>query len=370
MSLVMVMAGGTGGHIFPALAVASELRDRGIDVIWLGTRNGMEARVVPQAGFPIEWISIRGLRGNGALGWLVSPVRIFKAIAQSLSVFRKLKPVSVLGMGGFVAGPGGVSAKLLGIPLIIHEQNAAVGLTNKLLSRLADSVLSGFPNVEGLSKNFSWVGNPVRKFASNTTLDESSSLHPRILITGGSQGALKINQLVSEALALIRCRQLTQTDLGGERDKGAGQTFEVWHQTGANKEPDVTAAYQKVDIAARVDEFIKDMGKAYEWADIMVARSGAMTVTEIAAAGLPSILIPFPYAVGDHQTANANFLSGAGAALICQEADTSAEDLASTLKDLLDDRERMKEMGSRAAKLYRQDSASVIADVCMEAADA
>ncbi|HAY45593.1 MAG TPA: undecaprenyldiphospho-muramoylpentapeptide beta-N-acetylglucosaminyltransferase [Gammaproteobacteria bacterium] len=370
MSLVMVMAGGTGGHIFPALAVASELRDRGVDVVWLGTQNGMEARVVPQAGFPIEWISIRGLRGKGALGWLVSPVRILKAIVQSLSVLRKLRPVSVLGMGGFVAGPGGVSAKLLGIPLIIHEQNAAVGLTNKLLSRLANSVLSGFPKVEGLAKNFSWVGNPVRKFASSARVGDSPSRCPRVLITGGSQGALKINQLMPEAFAFMASKELAE--LGGELAiNGEGnQAFEVWHQTGANKKADVSMAYQRAGVAARVDEFIEDMGDAYEWADIVVARAGAMTVTEIAAAGLPSILIPFPHAVGDHQTANANFLSRADAALICQEVETNAEDLAKTLYGLLGDRERMTKMGDRAAGLYKSDSASVIADVCMEAGHA
>jgi UDP-N-acetylglucosamine--N-acetylmuramyl-(pentapeptide) pyrophosphoryl-undecaprenol N-acetylglucosamine transferase len=366
----MVMAGGTGGHIFPALAVASELRDRGIDVIWLGTRNGMEARVVPQAGFPIEWISIRGLRGNGALGWLVSPVRIFKAILQSLSVFRKLQPASVLGMGGFVAGPGGVSAKLLGIPLIVHEQNAAVGLTNKLLSKLAYSVLSGFPKVEGLGQNFSWVGNPVRKFVPSTNVDESPSRYPRVLITGGSQGALKINQLMPKAFALMASLRLAEIGIQGELDSNEDQSFEIWHQTGANKKADVAAAYQKAGLAARVDEFIVDMGEAYKWADIVVARAGAMTVTEIAASGLPSILIPFPQAVGDHQTANANFLFAVDAALICQEADTSAEGLANTLVEILGDRERMTEMGERASSLYKSDSASLIADVCMEAAHA
>lgn len=370
MSLVVVMAGGTGGHIFPALAVASELRERGIDVVWLGTKFGMEATVVPQAGFPIEWISIRGLRGNGALGWLVSPVRIFKAISQSLSVFQKCKPVSVLGMGGFVAGPGGVSAKLLGIPLIIHEQNAAVGLTNKLLSRLASAVLTGFPKVEGLGKRSSWVGNPVRKFASSDKVAGAQSPYPRVLITGGSQGALKINQLIPEALAIIRSRSLSGVGKDGEQNREAEQTFEIWHQTGANKKAEVVKAYQQVSIVARVDEFIVDMGEAYEWADIVVARAGAMTVTEIAAAGLPSILIPFPYAVGDHQTANANFLSGVDAALICQEVDTSAENLANTLRLLLDDPKRRTEMGARAASLYKSDSARVIADVCMEAAHA
>ena len=358
MSLVMIMAGGTGGHIFPALAVATELRERGAEVVWLGTRKGMEARLVPEAGYPIEWISIRGLRGKSVLGWLVSPARVIKAIAQSLSVLRKIKPVSVLGMGGFVAGPGGVGAKLLGIPLIIHEQNAAAGLTNKLLSRLAHRVLCGFPQVEGMGKSFNWVGNPVRKFAIKSIPNDESPRAPRVLITGGSQGAMKINQLMPEAVALIV----------GERSpsNGSGVAPEIWHQTGANKKADVAKAYRDAGIEARVDEFIVDMGEAYGWADIVVARAGAMTVTEIAAAGLPSILIPFPHAVGDHQTANAKYLSAAGAALLYQERDTSAVELAEALSGLLRDGECMLAMGERAASLYKPDSASRIADICLE----
>ena len=356
MSLVMVMAGGTGGHIFPALSVASELRERGVEVVWLGTRNGMEARIVPQAGYPMEWISIRGLRGNGALGWLTSPMRVVKAIVQSLSVLRKVKPTSVLGMGGFVAGPGGVGAKLLGIPLIIHEQNAKAGLTNKLLSKLAQSVLCGFPHVEGLGKRCAWVGNPVRKFANvkanNSKAKKISARVPRVLITGGSQGALKINQTMPEAFALMR--------------SGEVQVPKIWHQTGANRADDVAKAYQEAGIEARVDEFIVDMQEAFNWADLVVARAGAMTVTEISAAGLPSVLIPFLHAVDDHQTENARYLSAAGAALLCQERDTSAADMAKTLSNLLQKPDRMLAMGEHAAALYKPDSASRIADACLE----
>ncbi|MBT5030910.1 MAG: undecaprenyldiphospho-muramoylpentapeptide beta-N-acetylglucosaminyltransferase, partial [Proteobacteria bacterium] len=347
----------TGGHIFPALAVASELRGRGVEVVWLGTRNGMEARIVPQAGYPMEWISIRGLRGNGALGWLTSPMRIVKAIVQSLSILHKVKPTSVLGMGGFVAGPGGVGAKLLGIPLIIHEQNAKAGLTNKLLSKLAHSVLCGFPHVEGLGKCCAWVGNPIRKSANPSKAKISkakkiSARLPRVLITGGSQGALKINQTMPEAFALMLSSGV--------------QVPKIWHQTGANRADDVAKAYQDAGIEARVDAFIVDMQEAFNWADMVVARAGAMTVTEISAAGLPSILIPFPHAVDDHQTANASYLSAAGAALLCQERDTSAADMAKTLSGLLQNPDRMLAIGEHAAALYKPDSASRIADACLE----
>ena len=265
-----------------------------------------------------------------------------------------------------MAGPGGVSAKLLGIPLVIHEQNAAVGLTNKLLSRLANTVLSGFPKVEGLSKNFQWVGNPVRKFGPRVDRSKAPSQIPRVLITGGSQGALKINKLLPEAFANMCARRAGKTSAEAGKVGGVNQAFEVWHQTGANKAIEVADAYRKAGITARVDEFIVDMGEAYDWADIVVARAGAMTVTEIAAAGLPSILIPFPFAVGDHQTINASFLVSADAALICQESDTNAEDIANRLTGLLDDPEQMLQMGARAAGLYKSDSASVIADACLE----
>lgn len=297
---IMIMAGGTGGHLFPALAVADYLRERGVEVRWLGARGGMESRLVPKHDFAIDYISISGLRGKGLLGWLLAPYKINLAIMQALRLMLKFKPDAVLGMGGFVTGPGGVAAFLMGKPLIIHEQNAIAGLTNRLLSKLADHVLQAFPYALKM-KNVKTVGNPIRESICNvkSTIDMQNFEQPmRLLVVGGSLGAQALNETIPQALA--------QMD--------AANRPEVRHQCGERHLDDAKTAYKEVAVEANVVPFIDDMADAYRWADLVICRAGALTVSELAAAGVPSILVPFPYAVDDHQTANGQFLVNAGGA--------------------------------------------------------
>jgi UDP-N-acetylglucosamine--N-acetylmuramyl-(pentapeptide) pyrophosphoryl-undecaprenol N-acetylglucosamine transferase len=307
---VLIMAGGTGGHIFPALAVAEVLRARGIAVVWLGTPAGMEARLVPEHGLPIEWVRVAGLRGKGWGAWLLAPLRLTSAVQQALRVLRRLRPRAVLGCGGFVSGPGGIAAWLLGIPLVIHEQNAIAGLTNRWLARLATRVFEAFPGSFGTPAGPSTpadpadtadpaaaraprcVGNPVRadiaalpppavRFAGRDATK-------RLLVLGGSQGAQRLNLLLPQALALV----------------GDQARVQVRHQTGARGLAATQAAYDAAGVAAELLPFIDDMAAAYAWADFAVCRAGALTISELQAAGLGALLIPFPAAVDDHQTKN------------------------------------------------------------------
>ncbi|MCH8929827.1 MAG: undecaprenyldiphospho-muramoylpentapeptide beta-N-acetylglucosaminyltransferase, partial [Proteobacteria bacterium] len=305
---VMIMAGGTGGHVYPALAVARGLAAMGRDVVWLGTRRGLEGRVIPQQQIPIEWISVSGLRGKGVVNWLLAPFRLLRALFQALSILRKTRPSVVLGMGGFVSGPGGLAARLLGRRLVIHEQNAVAGLTNRSLARIADRVLEAFPgsfpNPGHIRSGVETVGNPVRDEILSLAepgrrmAGRSGSL--RLLVLGGSQGALRLNTMTPLALAQI----------------DGGQRPQVWHQAGARTLDQAKAAYRQHDIDARVEPFIEQMADAYGWADLVVCRAGALTVFELAAAGLAAVLIPFPSAVDDHQNLNANWLVRAGAAVL------------------------------------------------------
>lgn len=355
-SPIVIMAGGTGGHVFPALAVAERLRARNIPVVWIGTRRGLEARLVPQFGIPMEWIGVTGLRGTGWKRWFSAPLMVTRALLQAAVILHKLKPRLVLGMGGFASGPGGLTAWCLGIPLVIHEQNASAGMTNRWLARLARVVLEAFPGSFAAGRRAQLTGNPVR--AGIAALPEprqrfaGRTKKGRLLVVGGSQGALVLNQTVPRALALL-----------GDADRP-----EVWHQAGGKMLDAAEHAYQKAGVQARLEPFIENMAAAYGWADLVVCRAGALTVAELAAAGIGSILVPFPYAVDDHQTANARFLEKDGAALIVPQAELTAERLAELLRELLGDRPRLLAMAEAARGLARIDAAERVAMICLEQA--
>lgn len=350
---VLIMAGGTGGHVFPALAVAERLRAHGVPVVWMGTQRGLEATLVPKAGIPLEWISVAGLRGKSLRQRWLTPMMLSQALWQAGAILRRLRPPVVLGMGGFVSGPGGVMARLLGIPLVVHEQNAIAGMTNRWLSRIARRVMEAFPGTFPLNRRATTVGNPVRasiaelpppaeRFAGRTD-------QRRLLILGGSQGALALNQLVPQALALL-----------SERERPV-----VWHQAGGQLHEAAESAYREVGITARLTPFIEDMAEAYGWADLVLCRAGALTIAELAAAGVGAILVPFPFAVDDHQTANARFLERDGAALVYQQAVLTAERLAALLQELLNNRDRLLRMAEAARRLAKVDAAEQVALACM-----
>lgn len=349
---VLIMAGGTGGHVFPALAVADELRLRGIPVVWLGTKAGIESRLVPQAGYAIEWMSITGLRGKNTMTLLLAPLRLAMACWQALAVLIRRKPCAVLGMGGFASGPGGLMAWLIRKPLIVHEQNAIPGLTNKVLARLANVVLQAFPGVfkQGLT-----TGNPVRQsICEIETPEKRVAGHQgklRLLVIGGSLGAVKLNEIIPQALEQIDFEQRP----------------DVIHQTGTKNIEAAKTCYQDAGVTAKVEAFIDDMPAVYEWADLVICRSGAMTVFELAAAGIASILVPYPFAVDDHQTHNARYLEAAGAAIIKQQNEISAEWIAETINDFSADRKKLLDMAIAARQLAIPDSAKTIADACLSA---
>jgi len=350
MSTLLIMAGGTGGHVYPALAVAEHLRGRGVHVVWLGTRTGLEARAVPAAGFEIEWLTIKGLKGKGWWGLLRTPFLVIWAMLQTIGVLLRRRPALLLGMGGFVAGPGGLTAWLLRRPLVIHESNALAGFTNRWLARLADRVLTGFPKTFAARYKPTWVGNPVRqsiiKLAPPDTRLAGRSGPLRLLVVGGSQGAQVFNSTLPALLARIPTERRP----------------EIWHQCGRDREQAVQKDYQAAGLNARVEPFIDDMAAAYDWADLVLCRAGAMTVSEIAAAGVAAVLVPFPYAADDHQTHNARFLCDQGAAFMVAQ-----QDLDAGLSRVLDKpRNDLIETATRARALARTDATESVADICME----
>ena len=354
---VLIMAGGTGGHIFPGLAVADELRSRGVPVAWLGAEGGMETRVVPAHGLDLHTVAVGGLRGKGMRTRVLAPLMLARALFASLKLLRTLRPRCVLSMGGYVAGPAGVAARMAGIPLVVHEQNAVAGFTNRKLASFAKKVLTGFPNV---LSNAEWVGNPVRAriAALPSPAERFASRHgrPRLLVLGGSLGARTLNLAVPRALS---------------RMAAAGTTMpEVVHQTGERGLPEALDAYTEAGVAASVVPFIEDMAGAYEWADVVVCRAGALTVAELCAAGLEALLVPFPHAVDDHQTANARAMVDAGGARIVADAlltkNDSADLLAKMLDDLLGDRARILSAANASRTLAKPDAAATIARHCME----
>jgi UDP-N-acetylglucosamine--N-acetylmuramyl-(pentapeptide) pyrophosphoryl-undecaprenol N-acetylglucosamine transferase len=348
---IMIMAGGTGGHVFPALAVAEYLREQGWRVVWLGAKTGMEATLVPKHGYDMAWVRFSGLRGKGFARALALPANLLVAFWQSARAILAERPDVVLGMGGYISFPGGMMASLLGRPLAIHEQNSIAGLANKVLSRLADRVLQAFPDaLPGAQLS----GNPVRKeIAAVTVPRERYAMHAgrlKLLVLGGSLGAQALNETLPQALSLL-----------------SGDTRpEVTHQTGAKHVEAVRAAYAAAGIRAEALAFIDDMAKCYEAADVVICRAGALTVAELACAGVASILVPFPHAVDDHQTVNAKFLSARGAAILLAQADLSAQGLADLLRGLT--RERLLEMAEKARALGKPDATEAVARACMELA--
>lgn len=349
---VVVMAGGTGGHVFPALAVARRLQELGVSVAWLGTAKGIEARVVPAAGIPLRHLDVGGLRGNGLKPLLQAPFKLLRAVWQARAYLREHRADAVIGLGGYVTGPGGVAARLLGLPLVIHEQNAVAGLTNRLLARLADTVLLGFPGALPTGEQVIWVGNPVRE--DILTLAAPASRYAgrrgplRILVVGGSLGAQALNQLLPAAVAQLPATQRPQ----------------IRHQTGQQQLAATQERYALCDVAAEVTAFIDDMAAAYDWADLVVCRSGALTVAELAVAGVASLLVPYPHAVDDHQTANARFLSDAGAAVLCPQATLTPDRLAEQLQ-ALSDRDRLLVMAEAARVLAKADATELVVNTLL-----
>jgi UDP-N-acetylglucosamine--N-acetylmuramyl-(pentapeptide) pyrophosphoryl-undecaprenol N-acetylglucosamine transferase len=349
----MIMAGGTGGHVFPALAVAQALRAQGHEIVWMGTPDSFESRVIPPQGIPMEFVRVSGLRGKGIVKLLKAPLLLLLALLDARAVLRRQKPDVVLGMGGFAAGPGGLMAWLLRRPLLIHEQNAAAGLTNRLLSHIATRVLEAFP---ATFPNALTVGNPVRNGFAELPAPEQRIGHAggaRMLVIGGSQGARALNELIPEALALMLEAQRPQVR------HQAGRTLEV-----------AQGAYARAAVQASVEPFIDDMPAAYAWADLVVCRSGASTVAELAAAGCAALLVPFPAAVDDHQTRNGEFLVAAGAAVIAQERDLDAAKLAALLSGLLGDRPRLIRMAQAARARAVPDAVEKIVAQCLASAQA
>ena len=354
---ILVMAGGTGGHVYPALAVARALQQRSREVVWLGTQRGLESRVVPAAGISIEWVNVRGLRRKGLAALVVAPVQLAWALIQSLAVIMRRRPAAVLGMGGFVSGPGGVAAWLTRRPLVIHEQNAAAGLTNRLLARLARVVLQAFPGSFNARVKAETVGNPVREDIA--AVPGPGRRYPgregplRLLVLGGSLGALSLNRTVPAALSLLP---------PAERPV-------VRHQCGERTFEAAQAAYAGSDIDVRLEPFIEDMAAAYAWADLVVCRAGALTIAELCAVGLPALLVPYPHAVDDHQTANARPMVEAGAAEILPDADLSEQSLADRLRHWLTNRPELEARADKARALAMPDSLDRIVATCLDLAE-
>lgn len=352
---VMIMAGGTGGHVFPALAVAKVLRERAVPVVWLGVPGSMESRLVPANGFPIEWVHVAGIRGKGLGAWVMAPFRIAGAVLQCVRIMRRVKPAVVLGAGGYVSGPGGIAAWLLSVPLLIHEQNAVAGMTNRWLSRLATQVLEAFPGSFPPRVEARAVGNPVRTDIADLP-DPAARFAGRggracLLVFGGSQGAQRLNALVPQALSRL----------------DPSKRPEVRHQAGARGIDAARTAYREFGVEAEVLPFIENMAAAYAWADVALCRAGAMTIAELQAAGLGALMVPFPGAVDDHQTRNAEAMVRAGAGRILQERDLTADSLSAGIGELTQDRPRMLKMAEAARALRNVDAATRLADLCLAA---
>ncbi|MDI3262894.1 MAG: undecaprenyldiphospho-muramoylpentapeptide beta-N-acetylglucosaminyltransferase [Fulvimonas sp.] len=352
---VLIMAGGTGGHIFPGLAVAEVLRAQGVPVAWLGAAGGMETQVVPAHGIELHVVPVSGLRGKRLQARLLAPLMLARALVASLGVLRRLRPRSVLSMGGYVAGPGGIAARLTGIPLVVHEQNRVAGFTNRRLAGFARRVLAGFADA---LPGAQWVGNPVR--AAIAALPPPATRlagrdgRPRLLVLGGSLGARALNQALPQALARLP----------------AERRPDVLHQCGRRGVDEARQAYAQASVEARVVPFIEDMAGAYAWADLAVCRAGALTLAELTAAGLGAVLVPFPHAVDDHQTRNAEALVAAGAAELIQERDLDPSRLAQRLDALLHDRARSLAMAEAARTLAKPEAVQTIARACLEVAAA
>ena len=354
---VMIVAGGTGGHVFPALAVAQKLIAQGERVSWVGTKKGIESRVVPEQQIDIDYIRIQGLRGKGLLGWLSAPFRVVMAVSQALQICLKRRPDVVLGMGGFVTGPVGLAAWLLRRPLLIHEQNAIPGMTNKFLARIASQVMEAFPGSFEAKYRAIHTGNPVRQEITDVTSPaqrfSERGTNIRLLVIGGSLGAQALNESVPAALATLSLLNRP----------------EVIHQAGRNKQATTANLYKTLNVDGEVKEFIDDMAAAYSWADLVICRAGAMTIAELAATGVASILVPYPYAVDDHQTYNAHYLSEQGAGILLQQSSLTKESLSEILGDIMSKgRENLLAMAEKARSLAKPNATESVVNICKELA--
>ena len=352
---LLVMAGGTGGHVFPGLAVAEALKAKGWQVLWLGTSTGIESTLVPEAGFTLVTLPVTGLRGHGWGRWVRAPFTLMRALWVAIKIIRRHKPTVALGMGGFASGPGGLAAWLMGVPLVIHEQNAAAGATNRLLAPLARWICEGFPGVfsKKMGSKVVYTGNPLRAtFQKRPPVLHKTCILPkvpkRLLILGGSRGAHALNVLIPQALS---CLPLPLS-------------WTLWHQTGKADEVAVAQAYKTAGITAKVEPFIEAMSDAYEWADLVICRSGALTVAELAAAGVPSLLIPYPYAVDDHQAKNAQYLVDKGAAWMVRQETLTQSCLLHYLNVFQSDPQCAHTMAAAAQACARREATAAVVKVC------
>jgi UDP-N-acetylglucosamine--N-acetylmuramyl-(pentapeptide) pyrophosphoryl-undecaprenol N-acetylglucosamine transferase len=347
MGTILIMAGGTGGHVFPGLAIADEMRGRGWKVVWMGARSGMEARLVPARGYPVEWIRAVALRGKGFAARLLLPLHLLIGFWQSARAIFRVRPDVVLSMGGYVAFPGGMMASLFARPLAVHEQNAIAGLTNKVLAGVAEKVMEAFP---GALKGAEWTGNPV--LAGIAAIAQPAARFAgrngplRLLIVGGSLGAQALNDAVPKALALI----------------SAESRPAVLHQAGEKNLQALKNNYESAGVHGELVAFIDDMARRYAEADLVICRAGAMTIAELSAGGMASVLVPFPHAVDDHQTANARFLADQGAALLLPQKELTPDGLAKLVRSL--DRGALLAMAEKARALGRPEAARIVADRC------
>jgi UDP-N-acetylglucosamine--N-acetylmuramyl-(pentapeptide) pyrophosphoryl-undecaprenol N-acetylglucosamine transferase len=347
---ILIMAGGTGGHIFPALSVAQKMRSAGWRVVWLGNPEGMEAKLVPQHGYEMVWVKFSALRGKGIVRKLLLPFNLLRGFWQGLQAIRQVRPNVVLGMGGYITFPGGMMAALTGVPLVLHEQNAVAGLANRVLAGVADRILSGFPEV---FKKGQWVGNPVRDEIARLAppaerfAGRSGALH--VLVVGGSLGAQALNEAVPRGMALL----------------SADEQAQIVHQAGVKHIDALKANYAAAGVQAHCVPFIEDMAGAYDWADLVICRAGALTIAELAAAGVASILVPFPHAVDDHQSANARFLVNVGGAFLLPQDELTADSIA-LIRNY--SRSQLLEMAAQARSLARPEAAEEVANICAEVA--
>ncbi|MBV1915205.1 MAG: undecaprenyldiphospho-muramoylpentapeptide beta-N-acetylglucosaminyltransferase [Pseudomonadales bacterium] len=353
----LLMAGGTGGHVFPALALARQLRADGFVVEWIGSEGGFEGPYVEAENIPLHNISIKGLRGKGIVSWLSAPLKLVRAVKQARKIVKQVEPDCVVGMGGFAAGPGGIAAWLSRKPLLIHEQNAAAGMTNRALFYLSSRVLQAFPDAFGKQhKKLRTTGNPVRKELTEIAAYEKRKADValgqpiNLLVLGGSQGAAAINQTIPAAIAEMKCTNKPN----------------IWHQAGKGKSQPTSERYKEMGVEVKIEEFIEDMAEAYGWADLVVCRSGALTVAELAAVGVGSILVPYPSAVDDHQTKNADYLASVGAALIVQQQDLNKESLGELIDQFCTEPQQLIEMANKARSVAKPDAVHQVENYCLE----
>ncbi|MDY7220249.1 undecaprenyldiphospho-muramoylpentapeptide beta-N-acetylglucosaminyltransferase [Denitrificimonas sp. JX-1] len=350
---ILIMAAGTGGHVFPALACAQVFTQRGYQVHWLGAGRGIENELVPTAGYTLHTLNISGVRGKGVGSLLAAPFKMLGSLLQAQRLMRELKPVCVLGFGGYVTGPGGLAAKIASIPLVIHEQNAVAGTANRILAKFATRICEAFPNTFTQRKNCITTGNPVREELFNTaTVDGLTDRTTRLFVVGGSLGAEPLNKLVPAALAKIE-PQLRPA---------------VLHQAGRDHDEVTRERYLQAGVAAQVVPFMRDMAGAYAEADLVICRAGALTISELAATGRGSFLVPLPHAIDDHQTRNAEFLAKQGAAILLPQHTTNADDLAAQLTEVLMDKNRIKAMGEQARLLAQPEATQDVVSLCLEVA--